>query len=162
MSQPARERFETWYAELNPREQLMVRVGAIAGAVLLVVGLVLQLHGVVQTAEKRLGAKRAAVAYIQSVLPELRAAPAPAGGGQSLVTVIDRTTRDAGLGVSLKGTEPSGASGVRVRLESASFAQLLLWMMRVQQEYGLSIQAATLEKTETPGRVNANLTFVRS
>jgi general secretion pathway protein M len=162
VSPPPRERFDAWYAALNPREQLIVRVGAIAGAVLLVVGIVLRLHGVVQTAEKRVATKRAAVAYIQGVLPELRAAPPPASAGQSLVTVIDRTTRDAGLSANLKGTEPSGTSGVRVRLESASFAQLLLWLLRVQQEYGLSIQAATLEKTDAPGRVNASLTFVRS
>ena len=162
MSQPVRERFEAWYASLNPREQLIVRVGAVAGAALLVVGLVLRLHGVVQTAEKRLASKRADAAYIQSVLPELRAAPLPAGGGQSLVTVVDRTTRDAGLAMNLKGTEPSGISGVRVRFEGASFEQLVTWLLRVQQEYGLTIQAATLEKTESPGRVNASLTFVRS
>ena len=162
MSAPARERLEAWYAALNPREQLIVRVGAIAGGVLLVVGVVLRLHGVVQTAEKRIASKRAAVSYIQGVLPELRDVPPPAGAGQSLVAVIDRTTRDVGLNTNLKGTEPSGTNGVRVRLESASFAQLLLWLVRVQQEYGLSIQAATLEKTDTPGRVNASLTFVRS
>jgi len=162
VSPPLRERLESWYAALSPRDQLVARVGAIAGALLLVVGIVLRLHGVVHSAEQRLATKRAAVAYIQGVLPELRAAPPPADAGQSLVAVIDRTTRDAGLGVNLKGTEPSGASGVRVRLESASFAQLLLWLLKVQQEYGLAIQAATLERTETPGRVNASLTLVRS
>ncbi len=162
MSQAARERLETWYAALNPREQLIVRVGTLAAALLLVVGLVLQLHGLVRTAEKRLAAKRADAAYIQSVLPELRAAPLPATGGQSLVTVVDRTTRDAGLAANLKGTEPSGIGGVRVRFEGASFEALVTWLLRIQQEYGLSIQLATLEKTDTPGRVNASLTFVRS
>jgi general secretion pathway protein M len=162
MSPPARERLEAWYAALNSREQLIVRIGAIAGGLLLVVGIVLRLHGVVQTAEKRVATKRAAVSYIQGVLPELRDVPPPAGAGQSLVAVIDRTTRDSGLNVNLKGTEPSGTSGVRVRLESASFAQLLLWLLKVEQEYGLSIQAATLERTDAPGRVNASLTFVRS
>jgi len=162
MSQSARERFDTWYAGLNPREQLIVRVGGIAAALLLVVGLVLRLHGVVHAAEKRLAIKRADAAYIQSVLPELRAAPLPATGGQSLVTVVDRTTRDAGLAANLKGTEPSGIGGVRVRFEGAPFEALVTWLLRIQQEYGLSIQLATLEKTDTPGRVNASLTFVRS
>jgi general secretion pathway protein M len=162
VSQPAAERLEAWYAGLDPREQLLVRVGAIAGVLLLVFGLVLRLHGVVNAAEKRLAAKRADAAYIQSVLPELRAAPLPADAGQSLVTVVDRTTRDAGLAINLKGTEPSGIAGVRVRFEGASFEALVTWLLRVQQEYGLTIQAATLEKTDAPGRVNASLTFVRS
>ena len=159
---PTRERLEAWYEGLNPREQLLVRVGAVAGALLLVLGVVLRLHGAVQAAEKRLAGKRADAAYIQSVLPTLRLVPLPAAGGQSLVMVIDRTTRDAGLAVNLKGTEPSGIGGVRVRLEGASFEQLVTWLLRIQQEYGLAIQAATLEKTDAPGRVNANLTFVRS
>ena len=159
---PTRERLEGWYAGLNPREQLIVRVGAVAAALLLVVGVVLKLHGVVQAAEKRLASKRGDVAYIQSVLPELRSVPPPGTGGQSLVMVVDRTTRDAGLAVNLKGTEPSGISGVRVRFEGASFEQLVKWLLRIQQEYGLAIQAATLEKTDAPGRVNASLTFVRS
>ena len=157
-----REQLEAWYDALNPREQTIVRYGALAAIVLIVAGVVLQLHGAVRGAEKRLAAKRADAAYIQSVLPELRSRPLPAGGGQSLVMVVDRTTRDAGLAINLKGTEPSGISGVRVRFEGASFEQLVTWLLRIQQEYGLAIQAATLEKTDAPGRVNASLTFVRS
>ncbi len=158
----ARERLEAWYGGLAPREQLVLRVGTIVGGALLIAGLVWRLHGVVQGTEKRIAAKRADADYIHAVLPELRAAPTPAGGGQSLVAVVDRTTRDAGLAANLKGTEPSGSSGVRVRFEGASFEQLVTWLARIQQEYGLAIQAATLEKTETAGRVNASLTFVRS
>ena len=162
MSQPARARLEAWYAGLAEREQLVVRIGALAGGALLIVALVLRMHGLVHAAEQRVAAKRADVDYIHGVLPELRAAPLPAGGGQSLVAVVDRTTRDAGLATNLRGTEPSGMNGVRVRFEGAAFDQLVTWMLRIQQEYGLAIQAATLEKTDTPGRVNANLTFVRS
>ena len=71
MNQAARERLQAWYAGLAPREQLIVRVGALAGALLLVVGLVLRLHGVVQAAEQRLAAKRADAAYIQGLFAGL-------------------------------------------------------------------------------------------
>lgn len=155
-------RLATWYGTLQPREQGLVRSGAILAAILLVAGTVLRMHAMVGGAEKRLLAKRADIAYIGSVLPELRAAPMPADGGQSLVSVIDRTTRDGGLGVNLRGTEPSGLNGVRVRFEGASFESLATWLLRVQREYGLTVQAATLERTDAPGRVNASLTFVRS
>jgi len=162
MSEPdsTAARLEAWYASLGPRDQLVVRAGGLVAAALIVVLLVLQLHGAVNRAEKRVAAKRADVAFISSVLPELRAAPLPQGGGQSLVTVIDRTTRDAGLGTNLRGTEPSGISGVRVRLEGAAFDTLVTWLLKVEREYGLSIQTATLEKTDSPGRVNASFTFV--
>jgi type II secretory pathway component PulM len=163
MSTPTQtERLQAWYSTLNPREQLFVRVGVIGGAALLALVLVLRLHGAVFAMEKRVAAKHADAAYIQSVLPELQAAPAQAADGQSLVTVIDRTTRDAGLGVNLRGTEPSGMQGVTVRFEGASFEALVTWLLRVEREYGLAITTATFEKTDAPGRVNANLTFTRS
>ena len=162
MSGGASASLSAWYATLQPREQRVVQLGAIAGAVLLVAVLVLRLHAAVGAAEKRVLAKHGDVAYISGVLPELRAAPLPADAGQSLVTVIDRTTRDGGLGVNLRGTEPSGMNGVRVHFEGASFEALATWLLRVQREYGLAVQSATLERTEVPGRVNASLTFVRS
>jgi general secretion pathway protein M len=153
-------RIEAWYLSLSPRDQLIARVGGIAAVALIVLAVFVQLHALVNRAEKRVAAKRADVAFISSVLPELRAAPLPQGGGQSLVTVIDRTTRDAGLGTNLRGTEPSGTAGVRVRLEGAAFDTLVTWLLKVEREYGLSIQTATLEKTDSPGRVNASFTFV--
>ena len=151
---------EEWYAALAPREQLIVRAGSIVAALLLLLVIVLQLHGAVNRLEKRVATKHADVAYITSVLPELRGAPAPQGGGQSLVTVIDRTTRDAGLSSNLRGADPSGIGGVRVRLEGASFDVLVPWLLRIQREYALRVQSATLEKADAPGRVNANLTLV--
>ena len=154
------ERVNEWYGGLAPREQVMVRVGGVAAAILIVLGVVLQLHGVVNRAEKRLQTKRDDLAYISSVLPELRAAPVPQSGGQSIVTIIDRTTRDAGLAQNLRGADPSGIGGVRVRLEGAGFDSLVAWLLRMQREYGLRVQSATLEKTDTPGRVNANFALV--
>ena len=162
MSTSRAARLAGWYAALPPREQLAVRYGAIAAAVLLVAGIVLRLHAVVHAAETRIASKRADVAYVASVLPELRAAPLPAGEGQSLVTVIDRTTKDGGLAMYLRGAEPAGTNGVQVRFEGAAFEALAVWLLRVEREYGLAVEAATLERTEAPGRINANLTLVRT
>ncbi len=155
-----RARLEEWYAALAPREQLIARVATLAAAVLVLVVLVLELHGALGRVERRVATKRADVVYISGVLPELRAVPPPAGAGQSLVTVIDQTTRDAGLGTNLRGADPSGIGGVRVRLEGAAFDALVPWLLRVQREHALRVQSATLERTDAPGRVNANLTLV--
>jgi general secretion pathway protein M len=156
----ARTRAQAWYATLEPREQRVVRTGGLVAALLLVAGLILQLHASLARAEQRLATERADVNYIRSVLPELRQAPLPQGAGQSLVTVIDRSTRDSGLGMNLRGADPSGVGGVRVRLEGAAFDTLVQWLLRLARENGLAVQSATLEKTDAPGRVNANLTLV--
>ena len=162
MSTSRTTQLASWYAALAPREQLAVRYGAIAAAGLLVAGIVLRLHAVVHAAETRVASKQADVAYIASVLPELRAAPLPAEEGQSLVTVIDRTSKDGGLAMYLRGAEPAGMNGVHVRFEGASFEALAVWLLRVEREYGLAVQAATLERTDAPGRINASLTLVRT
>ena len=47
-----------------------------------------------------------------------------------------------------------------MRLEGAAFDTLLAWLLRLEREYGLRVQSATLEKTDVPGRVNANLSLV--
>ncbi len=155
------EKLRAWYAGLEPREQKAVAWGGIGGVVLLLVVIVLQLHAAVDRAERRLQQKRADVAYIQSVLPELRAAPVPQGGDQSLVVVVDRTTRDAGLAMNVRGTEPGGPNELRVRLEGASFDATVSWILRLQREYGVRIASASLERTATPGVVNASVTLAR-
>ncbi len=162
MSSTRAAQLASWYAALAPREQLAVRYGGIAAVLLLVAGIVLRLHAVVHASEARIAGKQADLAYVASVLPELRAAPLPADEGQSLVTVIDRTTKDGGLAMYLRGAEPAGTTGVQVRFEGASFEALAVWLLRVEREYGLAVQAATLERTDAPGRINASLTLVRS
>jgi general secretion pathway protein M len=155
------EKARTWYAGLEPREQKAVAWGGIGGTVLLLLVIVLQLHAAVDRAERRVQQKRADVAYIQSVLPELRAAPVPQGGDQSLVVVVDRTTRDAGLAMNVRGTEPGGQNELRVRLEGAAFDASVNWILRLQREYGVRIAAASIERTATPGIVNASVTLAR-
>jgi type II secretory pathway component PulM len=155
------EKLRGWYAGLELREQRTVTWGAIGGTVLVLLVVVLQLHAAVDRAERRTLQKRADVAYIQSVLPELRAAPVPQGGDQSLVVVVDRTTRDAGLAMHLRGTEPGGPNELRVRLEGASFDATVNWILRLQREYGVRIAAAAIERTAVPGAVNASVTLAR-
>ena len=162
MSERPLARLQAWYATLEPREQRVLRIAAPVLLALIAIAIVWQLHAVVHRVERRVATKRADLAYIQSVLPELRGVPMPQDGGQSLVVIVDRTTRDAGLAANLRGAEPSGMAGVRVRLDGAAFESLVQWLVRVQREHGLTVQAATLEKTDAPGRVNANITFVRS
>jgi general secretion pathway protein M len=158
---PAGARLEAWYGALDAREQTVVRYGSLAGLVLLLAVILLQAHAGVRRAEQRLERKRADLAYIAAVLPELRAVPMPQGAGQSLPLIVDRTVRDAGLAANLKSAEPAGQAAVRVHLEGAAFEALVNWLVRVQREYGLAVQTATLEKTGAPGRVNATISLVR-
>jgi type II secretory pathway component PulM len=155
------EKVRSWYAELEPRERKIVAWGALGGTALLLLVIVLQLHAALDRGERRVQQKRADVGYVQAVLPELRAAPVPQGGDQSLVVVVDRTTRDAGLAMNVRGTEPGGPNELRVRLEGAPFDASVNWILRLQREYGVRIAAASFERTASAGVVNASITLAR-
>jgi type II secretory pathway component PulM len=36
-----------------------------------------------------------------------------------------------------------------------------VWIGRLQQQYGISVDSASIERAANPGEVNANLTFIR-
>jgi type II secretory pathway component PulM len=93
------------------------------------------------------------------VIVALLAAGAAAGSGESLVVLVDRTGREAGLGGALRDQSPSGDQGLRLRLEAAPFDVLVVWLASLQQQYGVKVDAATIDATAAPGLVNASLTL---
>jgi type II secretory pathway component PulM len=75
------------------------------------------------------------------------------------VVLVDRVGREAGLGGSLRGTQPSGSAGVRVQLEAAPFDTLITWLATLDARYGLAIESITVDRAARPGVVNASVTF---
>jgi general secretion pathway protein M len=150
-----------WFRGLQPREQKMVAIGGALAILMIVVGGLVQLHLAVSRGEERLARKRADLAWIQSVTPELQQLPrGGGGGGQSLVVIVDRTANEAGLAGKLSGTEPSGINSLRVRLDAAPFDALVPWLATLQQQYGLVVQSAAIDRTAQSGLVNASVVLL--
>ena len=82
-----------------------------------------------------------------------------AAAGESLVVLVDRTAREAGLGSAIRDQSPDGDNGLRLRLEGASFDALVTWLASLQQQYGVSMDSATVDAAPAPGLVNASLTL---
>jgi general secretion pathway protein M len=72
--------------------------------------------------------------------------------------LVDRIGREAGLGSSMRGTQPSGA-GVRVQLEAAPFDTLIAWLATLEERHGFAIESISVDRAARPGLVNANITF---
>ena len=114
-----------WFDNLSERERnLVYAAGALVGVALVYLVLVLPF----QTSGKRMAArvaqKTADLAWMQASAPQAMAAAGAAqaaGGGDSLVVLVDRTAREAGLGNSLRDQSPDGSNGLRLRIEGASF-----------------------------------------
>lgn len=152
-----------WYLGLEPRERLVVAGGAVVVALLLVWGLVLSpIYGASAATAQRVDEKRATLAFLRNAAAELAGAPAlaaagPDMSGQSLVVVVDRSARSAGLGAALTRNQPVGEDGIRVRLDNAAFNALATWLGTLNSSAGLAIETGTFERAAEEGRVNATL-----
>lgn len=143
-------------AALPERERKLLVIGAVAAVLLVLLGVLVPLDRSVSHAQQRLTKKRTDLAWMQSVAPELSlAAPAPAASGESLLVIIDRTAREAGLASSLAGSEPGTGNSLSVRLEKAPFDSVVAWLARLAAQNGVSVDSATIEKSGGAGLVNA-------
>ena len=144
------------YDTLAPREQKMVKIGAIALVAILIFGVLMPLDSSVSKARTRITKKQQDLVWMKGVAPFLAAqVPTSQGNGESLIVIVDRSARESGLGNSLAGTDPSGAGGIQVRLEKAPFDAIIGWLSRLSQQNGIGVDGATIDGAGTPGVVNA-------
>lgn len=155
-----------WWNSLQPRERMFIAVGS----VLLVAFLIfwLGLKPLFQNA----GETRQRVAEKSALLADLRATASEMGdrsrltanlpsANESLVVIVDRSTRETGLATSLKRNQPVSDDEIRVRFENASFNQVMAWLGLLNSKYGIQIDNAAFETMTEPGRVQASLVLKR-
>jgi general secretion pathway protein M len=76
---------------------------------------------------------------------------------ESLLVFVDRTARAAGLGPAVKRVEPQGANQLQIRLEQVSFDEMIRWLGSLQQEHGIALINAVVDRQTESGRVDARL-----
>jgi type II secretory pathway component PulM len=145
-------------ARLSERDRRILLVGSLAALALLIFGILIPLDRSVSRERAKLTQKRADLAWMQSVAPELASsAPPPSATGESLLVIIDRSARESGLASAITGSEPGAAGSLAIRLEKAPFDTLVAWLARLSQQNGVYVDSATIEKGGAPGLVNAAL-----
>jgi general secretion pathway protein M len=154
-----------WFGSLQPRERLVVAAGAVIVVAVALYMLLVPFYSAVNAQARRVAQKEGDLAWMRSVVGEIQAlsANAPQAGpsNESLVVLIDRTARECGLGSALTGQTPSGANGIRVRLESAEFDKLVVCLANLSRSHGITVDSATIDRTSQPGLVNASLILTR-
>jgi general secretion pathway protein M len=150
-------------AGLSARERNLVYLAAgLVAVALLYFVIVLPLTTMTTKRAARVEQKAADLAWMRQVAPQVSAAAATgaaSGSGESLVVLVDRTGREAGLGSAIRDQTPSGENGLRLRLEAAPFDVLVAWIASLQQQHGVRVEAATIDAGSAPGLVNASLTL---
>jgi general secretion pathway protein M len=152
------------YSALADRERRLVYWGVVGGGLLvLIFGILWPLHSAVSGAHRRVEQQTADLAWMRAHALEVRASAATAAGAsESLVVIIDRTARELGLGEGIRGTTPTGANGTRVELENVPFDLMAGWLARLQEQFGVTVLAATVDRSAAPGLVNASLELTRA
>ena len=151
-----------WYAGLQQREQRVVAVGTVVlGLIIVIGGILLPLQSVLSRTLKGNETRREDLAWMRVNAPEIRASGADLqlDTGEAPVVLVNRVGREVGLASSLRGTQPNTSGGVRVQLEAASFDTLVAWLDTLDRRYGLAIESITVDRTPSPGLVNASISF---
>lgn len=151
------DKVRDWLANLSPRERNLVYLaGGLLAIALLYLALVLPFTASTRKLSSRVEQKTADLTWMRQAAPQAMAAAGAAtrNTGESLVVVVDRTAREAGLGGALRDQSPSGDGGVRLRIEGAAFDTLVTWLATLQQQHGVAIDFAMIDSVG-PGLVNA-------
>lgn len=157
-----------WLEQMSPRERTMV----IGCGVFVVLALLwaLGLQPLLKHSaglEQRVTDKRAQLANLQELAGQVRAGSdagvgtAAQGGNQSLVVIIDRTTREKQLAGYLKRNQPEGPGSVRIRIEGAPFDAVVSWLGDLNNGYAMKATSANFDRAGN-GRVNASLVLSRA
>lgn len=77
--------------------------------------------------------------------------------GRALMATVTQTARESGL--SLQRFEPSGDTAIRVWMEDVPFAQVAAWLEQLNQDYGIVIDQAAMDRRNNPGVVSVRLTL---
>lgn len=153
-----------WLDNLQERERRLVYVAAgLGGIALLYLVLVLPFQAATHRAAQRVEKKQTDLAWMREVAPRAASAAGTSGAaasGESLVVLVDRTAREAGLGNSLRDQSPDRNKALRLRLEGVQFDAMVTWLASLQTQHGVSIEAAAVDGVG-PGLVNASLTLSR-
>lgn len=101
--------------------------------------------------------------WMQSAANEVKsfkgAGTRKAPSNQAITLILENSARISGLKQHINKIESSGKNGARVKIDSASFDQLLVWLNTLEQQHGVTITTASIERNNTTGTVSARLSF---
>ena len=76
--------------------------------------------------------------------------------------VAEQSANTSGLKKLISKIESSGKNSAQIKIDNASFDQLLLWVNTLQTRYGITLSSAKIERTDKEGLINARFTLHRA
>ena len=145
-----------YWMGLQPRERLILAVGACLVTLILLYALLFQpWHKALNHMESALPGLRSNLTWMRQqseALKKLGGAVSTAAfkdSDQSLLSVVEQTARKAKLKKAIQQMTPASAgTEVRVVLEDANFNQWLRWIDELYKQYGVDIKQVSAERDE--------------
>lgn len=157
-----------WLTALAPRERALLLLGAIFVVAFVYYAAVwAPLAAGIQGRRHRAEHLQSLVAWLDNAAQRAQALRAahtdavPADRNRSLLSIIDQSSKSAGLGQAVTRIQPNGSDHTRVWLEGAPFNTLVRWLDTLHSHFGVSVTSASISAAEQSGRVNARLNLTR-
>jgi general secretion pathway protein M len=153
-----------WFLQRNQREQVSLLVLAFALGLYLLYMLIwspldsmrdnleLQNTGVAATLQR--------VDAMVSEVMHLRDSGASTSSRRNLTSLINKSTSRLELQVSR--LQPNARGEIQVRLESATFDTVLLWLHEMEYREGLLVREVSITQAGSVGRVNATVRIAQA
>jgi len=148
-----------WFLQLNQREQMSVLLLAVCvGLYLLYTVLWSPLASSRDEMILRNAGAASTLQRVDAMVSEilvLRQSGAAGVSKRNLTSLINQSTNRMNLQVSR--LQPNSRGELQVRLENASFDDVLAWLHEMEYAQGLLVREVSLTQSGNPGRVNASI-----
>lgn len=158
-----------WFDSLSPRERIAVMAGVVAIVLALFYYLLWQpLNTSVIEGREQVSREAEQARWMLGIRDEARLLQSDnsrrtiKGREDSLLSIVDSSSRDNGLGEAVRRIQPDGNDKTTVTLAKANFNQMLFWLRSLQRDYGVAAVQMTITREEDAGTIQARLTLTRS
>jgi len=158
------DQFNVWWAARQARERQILIAGAVAVLIAIFYGAIwAPIARAERNAQAALLRNREVANRLETIAVEVQQSHGAAAGfiNVPLLTAVDQASKRPELGKEPSRIQPEGDKEVKIWIDDVPFDQLITWMQILQQQYGISVASAELEK-KGEGLVNARLSLSRS
>ncbi|MDE0129907.1 MAG: type II secretion system protein GspM [Gammaproteobacteria bacterium] len=154
---------EFWRARSAREQALLAALAVMALAAIWYFAAVAPLLDRSESYKQRRAAETALLERLDRVGSRITALPAPRPRSDaSLLLLVNRSVRDAGLGGFLEDGAADGETRVRLRLRDAPFPQVSAWLAGLAVQEGIRTVSADIERGPAPGITQVSLVLERS
>lgn len=150
------------FAALAPKDRLaLTLLGIFIGLILVVYVLILPANRYADNAAEHHRERAELLAWMQANEGAARMMagqnldrPRPAAG-QSILSLASQTAQSHSI--SFKRFEPFADGGLRIWLDNIDFNKMLMWLTQLQEQYGIDVLQASVDRGKNSGKVSAKL-----